>query len=101
MLRGQPPRAVNPRRITRALDLAGLHGPEVDAALGVPERTVDRWEEGLATPTPAQLARLAKLTRQRPEWFCLPDTPGTYRAHERLFVCGSVGRNDRWLPHLP
>nr|WP_172685887.1 helix-turn-helix transcriptional regulator [Prescottella equi] len=50
-----------PFRITTALDMADLHGPEVDAALGVPEPTVDLWEEGKLVPTDDQLHRLAKL----------------------------------------
>ncbi|MET4614150.1 transcriptional regulator with XRE-family HTH domain [Rhodococcus sp. PvR044] len=58
-----------PFRITTALDMADLHGPEVDAALGVPEPTVDLWEEGKLVPTDDQLERLAELTGFAVEYF--------------------------------
>uniref|UniRef100_UPI003F49B3EB hypothetical protein n=1 Tax=Nonomuraea sp. CA-251285 TaxID=3240002 RepID=UPI003F49B3EB len=61
-----------PRRITMALDLAGLHGPGVDAALGVPEPTVDQWESGELVPTAEQLVALARLTGQAVGWFFRP-----------------------------
>lgn len=51
-----------PERITAALDMADCHGPEVDAALGVPEPTVDLWEAGRLVPSPAELERLSLLT---------------------------------------
>jgi transcriptional regulator with XRE-family HTH domain len=51
-----------PSRITAALDLRGLYGPEVDQACGVEEPTVDQWETGELVPTPTQIKRLAILT---------------------------------------
>lgn len=51
-----------PCRITLALDIARLEGPEVDAALGVEEPAVDRWERGTLYPTWDQLCALAILT---------------------------------------
>lgn len=51
-----------PARITSALDLHELYGPEVDAACGVAEPDVDRWEAGELYPTWEQLLALAKIT---------------------------------------
>ncbi len=53
---------VIPHRITTALDLRALYGPEVDAACGVQEPAVDEWEEGVRYPTWEQLLALAELT---------------------------------------
>jgi hypothetical protein len=54
--------APNPRRITLALDVCGLYGPEVDAACGVVEPAVDEWESGALVPTVEQVEALARLT---------------------------------------
>lgn len=51
-----------PARITIALDLHELYGPEVDAACGVAEPDVDRWEAGDLYPTWEQLLALSKIT---------------------------------------
>jgi hypothetical protein len=51
-----------PWRITSALDIRGLYGPEVDEACGVKEPTVDKWEAGEVYPTWEQLLALATLT---------------------------------------
>jgi DNA-binding transcriptional regulator YiaG len=79
---------INPRRITMALDLRNLHGPAVDAALGVPEPTVDQWEAGELVPTAWDVRRLAALTGFPVLWFHLADTrvvdPGS------VFVCTSL-----------
>lgn len=53
---------VIPHRITTALDLRELYGPEVDRACGVQEPAVDEWEEGVRYPTWEQLLALADLT---------------------------------------
>lgn len=65
-------RRPTPERITAALDLAGLHGPEADATLGVAEPTVDLWEAGARVPTGDQLALLGELAGVTVEWFYLP-----------------------------
>lgn len=52
----------NRARITLALDLRQLYGPEVDEALGVEEPVVDEWESGARVPTLEQLRRLSTLT---------------------------------------
>lgn len=51
-----------PHRITTALDIRRLDGPEVDAACGVEEPGVDLWELGLLYPEWEQALKLALLT---------------------------------------
>ena len=51
-----------PERITMALDLRELYGPEVDEALGGEEPMVDEWETGERIPTFGQVQALAELT---------------------------------------
>lgn len=74
-----------PYRITTALDMADLHGPEVDAALGVPEPTVDLWEEGKLVPTGDQLERLAELTGFAVEYFFRERPPQSEEG--AMFLC--------------
>lgn len=62
-------RRPEPSRITVALDMADLFGPEADATLGVTEPTVDLWELGDLVPTDAQLADLAARAGLLVEWF--------------------------------
>lgn len=64
-----------PHRITMALDLRKLYGPEVDAACGAAEPDVDRWEAGELYPTWEQLKLLSDLTGLLPKWFFLPVNP--------------------------
>lgn len=52
----------NRGRITMALDLLQLYGPEVDEALGVAEPAVDEWESGALVPSLEDVQRLATLT---------------------------------------
>lgn len=54
---------VIPYRITTALDIRALYGPEVDQACGVEEPAVDQWEAGELYPTWEQLLALAELTQ--------------------------------------
>jgi len=70
---GTRSQTVNPRRITLALDLRDLYGPEVDRALGGEEPMVDEWEAGIRTPTDEQLWQLALLTSFPVPFFYLPD----------------------------
>lgn len=76
-----------PARITIALDICGLEGPEVDIACGGAEPDVDMWELGLARPTPEQLRMMARLTRFQVAWFYRPIEPGPL-AGEPIFMCG-------------
>jgi hypothetical protein len=82
-----------PERITAALDLAELDGPEVDVACGTFERNpagdVDAWEDpnDPRLPTREQVELLAKLTGQPVGFFYEPWTPppGT------IIVCSRSG----------
>lgn len=58
-----------PHRISRALDMAGLFGPDADAQLGVAEPALDLWESGALVPTEEQLAGLAHRAGVAVEWF--------------------------------
>jgi hypothetical protein len=61
-----------PARITMALDLRELYGPEVDAACDAAEPDVDRWEAGELYPTWRQVELLAKLTDFPVHFFFMP-----------------------------
>jgi hypothetical protein len=77
-----PPRP-EPSRITCALDLRGLYGPDVDTACGTTEPHVDRWEADTEAPTPGQVEKLAALTGFPVAFFYGP--PVDPVGH--LFVC--------------
>ena len=79
-----------PARITQALDLRSLYGPEVDAALGVEEPTVDRWEAGELYPTWEQVVALADLTGLGERWFT-DDVPWQHLTS--LFICDRSKRS--------
>lgn len=67
--------APTPERITAALDICDLYGPEVDKALGGEEPMVDEWETGERIPTKEQLHALARLTGFPIDFFYLPPPP--------------------------
>jgi hypothetical protein len=69
---GQTP---TPERITMALDLRDLYGPEVDRALGGEEPMVDEWESGERVPDFTQVQALAELTLFPVKFFYLPAPP--------------------------
>lgn len=76
-----------PERITAALNIMNLYGPEVDEACGVAEPAVDMWEAGLLIPTREQIHRLALLTGFPWRFFYMPPpTPITGG-----FICGDGG----------
>lgn len=85
----RPVGKIDPRRITIALDLRGLYGPEVDEACGVAEPTVDQWETGELTPTPEQLELLADLCGVTPRFFSAEFAP--VDLGQGVWVCGSNG----------
>lgn len=66
---------VVPWRITAALDLRALYGPQVDEACGVTEPAVDMWEDGQLYPTWEQLQALAELTDFPIRFFTLEYDP--------------------------
>lgn len=83
-LKGPP----TPERITAALDMQGLYGPEVDEALGGQEPMVDEWESGERIPTKEQVHALARLTGFPVKFFYLPPPPKL-----SAFLCSDV---DGW-----
>jgi transcriptional regulator with XRE-family HTH domain len=68
-------KAPTPERITMALDLRELYGPEVDEALGGEEPMVDEWESAERTPTYEQVQALARLTDFPVRFFYQPPPP--------------------------
>lgn len=78
---------VVPGRITLALDVRGLEGPEVDIACGAAEPDVDDWELGVSTPTPDQVVKLAELTGYPVTFFYKPLDPMLMTT----FICSNSG----------
>jgi transcriptional regulator with XRE-family HTH domain len=76
-----------PERITMALDLRELYGPEVDQALGGEEPMVDEWESGERVPTLEQVRALAEMTGFGVRFFYLPPP----RPLDNGWMCGSDG----------
>lgn len=83
-LKGPP----TPERITAALNMSDLYGPEVDVALGGQEPMVDEWESGERIPTKDQVQALARLTGFPVKFFYLPPPPKL-----PVFLCSNV---DGW-----
>lgn len=88
-----------PYRITTALDMWGLFGPEVDRELGGEEPMVDLWESGDLVPTREQIDALAELTQYPVKFFYAPVT----RSGGYGWLCGSGGCERVWFgpPALP
>lgn len=80
--------APTPERITMALDMSDLYGPEVDEALGGQEPMVDEWEAGKRVPTDEQLRALSWLTGFPINFFFLPPPPPL----PGVWLCGKDGR---------
>jgi hypothetical protein len=76
-----------PERITQALNLCMLYGPEVDRALGGEEPMVDEWESGALIPTLTQIQALAELTGYTVQFFYQPPPPPLGDG----WICGSDG----------
>jgi hypothetical protein len=76
-----------PERITMALDLRELYGPEVDRALGGEEPMVDEWESGARVPTLTEVRVLAELTGFPVRFFYLEPPPPLGDG----WMCGSDG----------
>jgi hypothetical protein len=76
-----------PERITQALDLRELYGPEVDQALGGEEPMVDEWESGDRIPDLTQIRALAELTGFPVRFFYQPPPPPLGDG----WLCGSDG----------
>lgn len=82
---------VIPARITIALDMQGLEGPEVDAACDATEPDVDLWECGVTAPSARQVELLAALTGFPVAWFYQPIEPGTRPVAGPVWMCGPSG----------
>jgi len=81
-----PDRSPNPDRITCALDMRGMEGPEVDEALGVStpdDHVVDAWEAGTLVPSHSEIRRLATLTHYPVAFFYA----GTIKPVGNMFIC--------------
>lgn len=76
-----------PERITAALDIRGLYGPEVDRACGVEEPAVDLWEAGDLVPTAEQVEALSCLTGFPVRFFYMPP-PAKLGS---VWICGEDG----------
>ena len=76
-----------PERITMALNLCMLYGPEVDQALGGEEPMVDEWESGARVPSVAQVQALAEMTGFPVKFFYLEPPPDLGSG----WMCGSDG----------
>lgn len=76
-----------PERITSALDMCELYGPEVDQALGGEEPMVDEWESGVRVPSFTQVQRLATLTGFPLAFFYKPAPQPVTGG----FICGTDG----------
>ncbi len=76
-----------PERITMALNLCMLYGPEVDRALGGEEPMVDEWESGVRVPDFTQIQALAGLTGYPVKFFYQPPP----RPLGGGFICGTDG----------
>lgn len=91
---------VVPHRITLALNIRELYGPEVDAACGVAEPAVDEWEAGTRYPTWEQLLALAELTGYAPGFFIAPSDGRELGQSDGdvMFVCYRNRKN--WNPRI-
>lgn len=91
---------VVPHRITLALDIHSLYGPEVDQACGAEEPAVDEWEEGVRYPTWEQLQALAELTGYPVEFFLMPKDGRihAFGPDDVVFICDRSKRN--WNPRV-
>lgn len=82
---------VVPARITMAMDLAGLYGPEVDDRCGTfhgnPDGDIDRWEQALAVPSPEQVRLMAEATGFPIPWFYAPLEPGPTPGTGPIWIC--------------
>jgi hypothetical protein len=76
-----------PERITMALNIRDLYGPEVDQMLGGGEPMVDEWESGARVPDLEQVQALAELTGFPVRFFYQPPPAPLGEG----WVCGSDG----------
>lgn len=90
---------VVPHRITVALDLRQLYGPEVDAACDAEEPDVDLWEAGKKYPRWDQLLLLADLTGFDVRFFVMPPDGEIHALGPGVaFICKRSSRT--WNPRV-
>lgn len=95
-------RRLVPARITLALDMQGLYGPEVDAACDAAEPDVDRWEAGELYPTWQQVELLAKLTDFPVHFFFMPiEAERPWTTLDIHFPSGTYSRTQRIVAFKP
>lgn len=82
--------ALVPHRITFALNLCGLQGPEVDRLCEAAEPEVDEWEAGTRYPRLVQVRALADLTDMHPLWFFRTTDQDWDRLTGPMFLCGNT-----------
>lgn len=87
---------VCPNRITMALDLNDLHGPEVDIACKAQEPEVDQWEAGERYPSWKQLCALADLTGFTPRWFTVNGEPPVSIYQTSIWFHMSKAEREAW-----
>lgn len=75
---------LKPWRVTMALNLRQLYGPEVDTACDAAEPDVDDWEAGTLYPRWEQVVLLAKLVGNPVGFFYQGGEPAT----GTIFICG-------------
>ncbi|MBU9944797.1 MAG: hypothetical protein KTQ12_09210 [Dermatophilaceae bacterium] len=95
-----PNRPPNPDRITAALDMNMMDGPEVDEALGVAnafDTVVDSWEAGDVIPTVDEVRRLATLTGYPVGWFFAGSMPRI----DSGWICGGGSRGCQSIADPP
>ncbi|QHE73529.1 hypothetical protein [Rhodococcus sp. WAY2] len=88
-----------PDRITAALDMSGLEGPQVDIDCGTTEPDVDRWELGIKYPTWEQFLALCRLTATPISFFFRE--PSDLRASETTLVYHLAAKVLRELDRTP
>lgn len=91
---------VVPARITLAMNLRGVDGPDVDVHCGTfegnPAGDVDAWEAGTAVPSADQVRLMAGYVDFPVPWFYRPMKPGPLIANAAgepgwVFMCGPGG----------
>lgn len=93
---------VVPHRITLALNIRQLYGPQVDEQCGVKEPAVDEWEAGTRYPSWEQLLALAELVEFDVRFFT-PDDPaaGAFTPDDVVFACYRSRRNHNPRVEIP
>lgn len=91
-----------PARITIAMNLADLYGPEVDERCGTfegnPAGDIDRWELAICVPTGEQVRLMSEVTGFPIPWFYEPLEPGPLPSDGPVWVCWGGRRGCEAVP---